>query len=139
MVDASTQELVTRATARLAERLKQDTGNFYSVEVAGGAFFQQNGLLFQPLDELEATTKGLAEAAPLVRTTVSDPSLRGLAQVVTLLMSGARGDLVSLDTLAGPFTRAAETTDRVMAGAPASFSWQTLLPAAAHHPCRRVR
>ncbi|MGZ8387891.1 MAG: hopanoid transporter HpnN [Rhodoplanes sp.] len=142
VVDASTQELVTRATARLAERLKQDTGNFYSVEVAGGgAFFEQNGLLFQPLDELEATTKGLAEAAPLVRTTVSDPSLRGLAQVVTLLMSGVRGDLVSLDTLAGPFTRAAETTDRVMAGAPASFSWQALLPAGGASsvpPCKLI-
>ena len=128
VVDAPTPELATRAAAALTERLKQNTTDFYSVEAAGGgSFFERNGLLFQSVGELETTTKGLAETSPLVRTMVSDPSLRGLAQILTLVMSGVRGNLVSLDTLARPLTLAAETTEDAMAGRPASFSWQALL------------
>jgi hypothetical protein len=128
VVDAPTSELATRAAAALTQKLKQNTTDFHSVEEAGGgAFFARNGLLFQSVDELTQTTKSLGQAAPLVRTMVSDPNLRGLSQVVTLVISGVRGNLVQPDKLARPFTRASDTVEDAIADRPASFSWQALL------------
>lgn len=103
VVDAPTPELAASATRALTQKLQPNTSDFRSVEeLAGGAFFAREGLLFLPVEELEKTTKALSQAAPLVRTIVSDPSLRGLAQVLTLAISGVRGKLISLDDLQGP-------------------------------------
>jgi hopanoid biosynthesis associated RND transporter like protein HpnN len=135
VVDAPTPELASSATRALAQRLKANQTEFRSVEeVASGAFFTRQGLLFQPVEELSKTTQALAQAGPLVRTLVTDPSLRGLTQVVTLLMSGVRGNMVSLDDLARPLTVAAETVENVLSGGDASFSWQGLMNERAGEP-----
>ena len=81
--------IAASATRALTQKLQPNTSDFRSVEeLAGGAFFAREGLLFLPVEELEKTTKALSQAAPLVRTIVSDPSLRGLAQVLTLVRTG---------------------------------------------------
>lgn len=135
VVDAPTPELAASATRALTQKLQPNTSDFRSVEeLAGGAFFAREGLLFLPVEELEKTTKALSQAAPLVRTIVSDPSLRGLAQVLTLAMSGVRGKLISLDDLQRPLTLAATTVDEVLAGQPASFSWQAMMNTQANAP-----
>ena len=76
VVDAPTPELASSATRALAQRLKANQTEFRSVEeVASGAFFARQGLLFQPVEELSKTTQALAQAGPLVRTLVTDPEL----------------------------------------------------------------
>lgn len=140
VVEAPTPELAARAGAALAQKLKQNTTDFRSVEeTGGGAFFARNGLLFQPLDALSEQTKGLGRAAPLVRVMVGDPNLRGLAQLVTLMMSGVRGAEVTLDALARPFTLAGDAADDALAGRPASFSWQGLIAGRAPEASERRR
>jgi hopanoid biosynthesis associated RND transporter like protein HpnN len=135
VVDAPTPELAASAARALTQKLKQNPSDFRSVEeLAGGAFFAREGLLFQPVEDLEKTTKALSQAVPLVRTIVSDPSLRGLSQVLTLVMSGVRGKLISLDELGRPLTLAAATVEDVLAGRPSSFSWQALMNAHANAP-----
>jgi hopanoid biosynthesis associated RND transporter like protein HpnN len=128
VVDAPTPELAASATRALTQKLKENPSDFRSVEeLAGGAFFAREGLLFQSVEDLEKTTKALSQAVTLVRTVVSDPSLRGLSQVLTLVMSGVRGKLVALDDLTRPLTLAATTVEDVLAGRPSSFSWQALM------------
>ncbi|MDC7785976.1 MMPL family transporter [Rhodoplanes sp. TEM] len=128
VVDAPTPELAARATSTLAARLKQNTVAFRGVEEPGGGpFFSRNGLLFQSVEELEATAKGLSQAGPLVRTLGGDPNLRGLVQGLSLVLSGVRGNMVQLDAAAPAFDRAAETIEDALAGRPASFSWQALM------------
>ncbi|RAI45898.1 MMPL family transporter [Rhodoplanes roseus] len=128
VVDAPTAELASRAAAALTPRLKQNTTNFRSVEEAGaGPFFARNGLLFQSVDELDATVKGLSQAGPLVRTLGGDPSLRGLVQGMSLVLSGVRGNMVPLDAAAPAFNSAAATIETALAGKPASFSWQAVM------------
>jgi len=135
VVDAPTPELAASATRALTQKLKQNPSDFRSVEeLASGAFFAREGLLFQPVDDLEKTTKALTQAVPLVRTIVSDPSLRGLSQVLTLVMSGVRGKLIALDELGRPLTLAATAVEDVLAGRPSSFSWQALMNAQANAP-----
>lgn len=128
VVDAPTSELASRAVAALTPRLKTNQTAFRSVEEAGGGtFFARNGLLFQSVDELDATVKGLAQAGPLVRTLGGDPSLRGLVQGMSLVLSGVRGNMVSLDAAAPAFSRAATTVETAIAGKPAAFSWQAVM------------
>ncbi len=141
VVDAPTPELAAGATRALAQRLKENPKDFRTVdEIAGSAFFARQGLLFQSVEELEQTTKALGQANLLVRTIVADPGLRGLAQILNLLMSGVQSQMVSLDDLARPLTLAAETVENALAGRPASFSWQGLMDERAGEaaPARRL-
>ena len=64
VVDAPTPELASSATRALAQRLKANKTEFRSVEeLASGAFFARQGLLFQPVEELSKTTQALAQAS----------------------------------------------------------------------------
>lgn len=140
VVDAPTPELAALAATALTQKLKQNTTDFHSVEdVGGSAFFAREGLLFQSVEQLSQTTNVVGQAVPLVRTLVGDPNLRGLTQVLTLTMSGVRGNLVQLDGIARGLNLAAETTEDVLAGRQASFSWQVMMNARAGDPERLRR
>lgn len=140
VVDAPTPELAAMAATALTQRLKQNTSDFRSVEDIGGStFFAREGLLFQPVEQLTQTTDLVGQAVPLVRTIVGDPSLRGLAQLLTLTMQGVRGNLVQLDDVARGLNLAAETTENVLDGKPASFSWQVMMDPRAGEPGRLRR
>ncbi|GEO80736.1 MMPL family transporter [Pararhodospirillum oryzae] len=55
-------------------------------DVAGLPFFRQNGLLYLPLDRLEALSDSLIRAQPLLGGLWHDPSLRGLADALDLAL-----------------------------------------------------
>jgi hopanoid biosynthesis associated RND transporter like protein HpnN len=128
VVDAPTSELASLARAELADKLAADRTVFTSVTQPGAsAFFRQNGLLFVPTEELAQITKPLARAALLIRSLVVDPSLRGVAGVVGFVLAGVSSGQTTLDQVAGGFDKAAATIENVLAGRPASFSWNELL------------
>ena len=79
VIDATSGDVADRAAGELASRLKAEPDLFrYVRRPDGGAFFDQNGLLFLPVDELQAMSSQLVEAQPLIGTMAHDPSLRGL-------------------------------------------------------------
>jgi hopanoid biosynthesis associated RND transporter like protein HpnN len=128
VVDAPTPELVSTASALLAQRLAENPKLFNSVEnLSGSEFFARNGLLFQPAADVARFTAGLEKASPLVSTLVVDPSLRGLVRVLSLGLTGVQYGMTKLDNLARPMSMAADTLENVLAGRPAVFSWQELL------------
>ncbi len=128
VVDAPTPELASLARSALADKLSENKKLFPSVTQLGGTpFFAQNGLLFLSKDEVGGITKQLAAAAPLVRVPVVDPSLRGLNQMIALVLAGVREHELTLDDVARPFTMASETLEKVLAGRPATFSWHELV------------
>jgi hopanoid biosynthesis associated RND transporter like protein HpnN len=128
VLDAPTPELASQASAALAARLSERPELFPSVQHLGGdEFFARNALLFLPLEELEQTTQQLTQAAPLIRVLAVDPSWRGLAQGVSLALTGVQRGMVTLDGLAAAFMPAADVLDEAIAGRFASFSWQRLL------------
>jgi len=74
VIDGATPELAESAAARLTEKLAANPKFFGHVRRPdGGAFFNQNGLLFLPLNEVQDTTQQLIKAQPFLGGLASDP------------------------------------------------------------------
>ena len=128
VIDAPTPELADEATQALAKRLASQTNLFRSIlQPQGGAFFAQNGFLFEPTDQLEQQLKMLTQAQRLVQVLAGDPSLRGVIQALQFGLLGVQGGQITLDNMTWPLTLAANTLEKVNAGQRASFSWHELV------------
>lgn len=128
VVDAPTTELGKEAATLLAKRLAEQPKLFHSVrQYDTDPFFAKNGLLFQPADNLDQMAMGLGRAGPIVGTLVGDPSLRGLTRALAFGQMGVQTNRATLDDLGRGLIMSANTVEQVLAGKPASFSWQVLL------------
>ena len=129
VVEARAPEFADAAADELTAALKKQPKEFTSVsEPAGGPFFDHNGLLFPSLDEVQSTTGQLVQSRPLVNALAKDPSLTGLAGVLTtsLLLPLQLGQ-VKLSDMSHLLSQSATVLDRVLAGEPAAFSWRALV------------
>jgi hopanoid biosynthesis associated RND transporter like protein HpnN len=132
VVDAPTSELASRATAALVAKLANQKELFHYVsEAGGGPFFQRNGLLFMPLNELVGTTQRLGEAKRIIQALAQDPNLRGLTTALNYGLTGVRVKRLTLDDFSGTLNMVSDTLDAAIAGRRASFSWQAMLNGAA--------
>jgi hopanoid biosynthesis associated RND transporter like protein HpnN len=128
VVDAPTPELTTEATSALVQRLQQNNELFDSVaQPGGGEFFRKNGLLFLPVEETEKIAGQLTQSEPLISQLATDPTLRGLIEVLQMGLSGVELEKITLDGMVRPLTVTADTVEGVMANKPVYFSWQELL------------
>jgi hopanoid biosynthesis associated RND transporter like protein HpnN len=128
VVDAPTPELASEAASALVGRLQTNEELFYSVaQPGGGAFFRQNGLMFLPAAETEKIAGQLTQAEPLIAQLGTDPSLRGLIEVLQMGLTGVELEKITLDAMVRPLTATADTVEAVMANKPVNFSWQELL------------
>ena len=128
VMKAPTTENAELATDALAQRLSTDKSLFPLVdEPDSGVFFERNGLLFGSLAQVRKDAEGLTSAQPLIATLTADPSLRGAMKVLSLGTEGVRAGKVKLHRLAWPLSLADRALTNVLAGKPATFSWQELL------------
>jgi len=128
VVRAPAPELAALAARELAERLRRQPALFHAVSLgAGEDFFRRNGLLYLSVPQVNELTGRLQDARPLFNALARDPSLRGLANLlsVTLLTPLQTGQL-ALEDMAPLLTKSADTVDAVLAGRPAALSWQAL-------------
>jgi len=83
VVDGPNGEISTSYARELAEALAEEPALFPTVFMAGtGDFFEQNGLLFLPLQELEQLADRLFDAQPLLGRLSNDVSGAGLLSVL---------------------------------------------------------
>jgi hypothetical protein len=135
IVDAAAPELAEAASNKLAQALATRSDLLRGIhQLDSGPFFEQNGLLFLPTEEVTRITGGLAQAKPLVQTLSTDPSLRGSLAALSFGLMGVAGGMIKLDDLTWPMTRAADTAEEVLSGRPASFSWRALASGKAAEP-----
>src|SRR5436305_6525948 len=128
VLDAPTSELATQASAALVGRLTENRQLFKSVaQPGGGEFFRKNGLLFLPAAETEEVAGQITQAEPLISQLATDPSLRGLVEVLQMGLTGVELEKITLDGMLRPLTVTADSVDAVMANKPVYFSWQELL------------
>jgi hypothetical protein len=124
VVEGETPELAEAGATRLAAALSERPGpNIQKVwRPDGGPFFEKNGLLLLPNEELKRTLAQLTEQQPMLSALAADPTLRGLARLIQLgATQGALGENgTMLDRLNG-------VIERVLAGQPARLSWQLLM------------
>jgi hopanoid biosynthesis associated RND transporter like protein HpnN len=125
VVTASTPENVDGATEALASGLSKQRNLFPTVvQPDSGDFFARNGLLFKSLPELRNSLGSLSQAEPIVAGLASDPTLRGVAESLSLVAKGVQAGEIKLEQLRWPLSLAERTLNDVLSGRPAAFSWQ---------------
>jgi uncharacterized protein len=140
VIEAPTPELVAKASDALTERLSHQKDLFRSIQQPqGGAFFAQNGFLFEATDQLEPQLKNLTQAQRLVQVLAGDPSLRGVIQALQFGLLGVQGGRITLDAMTWPMTLGADAIEKVNAGQPAAFSWRDMVQGRASTPSERRR
>lgn len=128
VVEAKTPEMATAASDALYAKLKDDKSNFQSMQQLGtGEFFEKNGLLFLPTEEVGKITGQFESAAPLIEIMAGDPSIRGLTGALETGLAGVKRGQVKLDNTARPFNLIAQTVETVLNKGNASFSWRELV------------
>ena len=128
VVEASTPELTSSAAKALVERLSGDSKDFESVTPLGsGEFFEKNGLLFLPVEEVGKVTGQLESAAPLIEIMAGDPSIRGLTGALETGLAGIKRGQAKLDNADQPFNLMAQTVEDVLNKGDATFSWRELV------------
>jgi hypothetical protein len=127
VVEAPTPELASAASKALAAKLSGDT-NFESVQPLGsGEFFEKNGLLFLPVEEVGKVAGQLEAAAPLIEIMAGDPSIRGLTGALETGLAGVKRGQVKLDNAERPFSLISQTVEDILNKGTATFSWRALV------------
>ena len=124
VVDAGSSDAAEKAAAALAGALNASPGKALRKiwRPDGGAFFDQNGLLLLPADQLKATLDQLQTQQQTLVALSGDPSLRGLMRL--LQIGAGRG---ALDANTALVTRFADVVEQVLAGKTATVSWQSAM------------
>ena len=122
VVDGQTPELSEAAAASLAESLGTQTRLFHSVERPdAGPFWAHNGLLFASIGEVKTAIAQLLKSQPFLGSMASDPSLRGLANTLSLAMKGVNNGDASVQDLRTPIRTLADALQGLAAGKPIFF------------------
>ncbi|MGA7803940.1 MMPL family transporter [Bradyrhizobium sp.] len=135
VVRGRTPEDAEMATDGLAQALTKNPELFSNVgQPDSGDFFARNGLLFDTTGDVRKTAEGLTSAKPILSVLATDPSLRGVMKALTFAAEGVRAGKIKLEQLAWTLSLADRTLSDVLAGKPATFSWQELLQGHAPSP-----
>jgi uncharacterized protein len=128
VVEAPTPELAGAASNALFTKLSGDTKHFESVQPLGsGEFFEKNGLLFLPVEEVGKVVGQLEAAAPLIEIMAGDPSIRGLTGALETGLAGVKRGQVKLDNAERPFNLISQTVEDIVNKGTATFSWRELV------------
>jgi len=129
VVNASTPEQAESATAALTVKLAASP-LFTSVSRPdGGPFFDRNGLLLLPVADVQNLADSMIKAQPFIGSVAADPSLRGLANTLSLALEGIKHGDADRASLAGPLAGIADAVNANLDPSKplAPFSWQSLL------------
>lgn len=131
VVDGRTPELSEEAAARLAASLSAQKSLFHSVQRPdAGPFWSHDGLLFASTAEVKAFTSQALKVQPFLGSMAADPSLRGLANTLSLTSQGVSSDQASAQELGTAIRSLADALGDLSRGGPAYFSWHDLMTGA---------
>jgi hypothetical protein len=128
VIDGVSAERAEQAAGALAAVLVKDRVHFTSVRRPdGGAFFEHEGLLLLPIDQVKKTTEALIRAQPFLGGLAADQSLRGIMKTLDTTLLGVTSGQATLSSLDRPITAFTTTIDEVLAGKQAYFGWSAML------------
>ena len=82
-----------------ARSFRKTKTNFESVQQVGsGEFFQRNGLLFLPKEQVQQITTQFASGVPLIEILAGDPSIRGLTGALETALQGVKRGQIKLES-----------------------------------------
>jgi hopanoid biosynthesis associated RND transporter like protein HpnN len=127
-VGAPTAEAAKAAARDVQQALASKPELFRSVrDELDSPFFRRHGVLFLPPEQVTRITGQFTNAQPLLAGLARDPSLRGLVQALSGILTYAKQGFVQLDDMAHTMNLAAATLEGVAQGQPDEFSWRALV------------
>ncbi len=126
LVRAPSPDAVDAAARALKERLEGTEAISSVFAPSYDPFFEQNGLLFLSVSELEDTLAKLSRAAPLIEGLNADPSLERFFDALAQAADAPDASPAEQATMDALFTATAETMTAAMAGDDLPLSWQLL-------------
>src|SRR5262245_6434820 len=134
VVQGPTPEYAREAANQLTQKLTQLTQEksgrqplFRSVnQLGGGSFFDHNGLLYLPTEEVARLSGHMIEAEPVLGTLAGDPSLRGALDALSFGILGVQGGHYKLDDMVRLMAVTADAMESLLAGRPTTFSWRVM-------------
>jgi len=140
VIDGVTPERAEEAASSLMAALGTNPKLFpYVHRPDGGPFFQHNGLLFLPRDQVDATTRQMIAAQAFLGALASDPSLRGIMESLSTALLGVQHGQAKLEMLSAPLSAFGTTLGQVVAGEPAYLSWRQLVMGGGRPSLRETR
>jgi uncharacterized protein len=128
VVDGQTPEVSEAAAASLATSLSAQTALFHSVQRPdAGPFWAHDGLLFASTEDVKTFIAQLLKGQPFLGSMASDPSLRGLANTLSLTAKGVSNGPASLQELRTAIRTLADALQGLAVGRPPFFSWRALI------------
>lgn len=125
VIDAQSRAAADAAAAGLAARLAARKDLFVdAVRLNGGPFFDKEGLLYLPLEDVRAITERLIASQPLLGPLTADPSLRGLTAAIETGVRAGADDPSAAQRLGSAL---APIADLLEARQKENFSWDKLL------------
>jgi len=140
VVEAATPDRADVAALKLADRLRRETDTVEKVlDFAGEPFFRKNGLLYKDIEELEDLADRLSQAQGLLGSLASDPSIRGLSEVLRLAVEDMRAGNAPIGDLRAVFQRISDVIEAQAGGEMRELSWRTLISGEDAKPSDRRR
>jgi uncharacterized protein len=128
VIDGATPDIADQAAAALAGRMQAEPKVFrYVRRPDGGPYFDQNGVLFQSVRDVEATAEQLIDAQPLIGGLARDPSLRGLFDALRLFVQAAVDGETPVAKINPALVTFGGAVQDMLAGLPPRLSWRQLL------------
>jgi len=129
VVDGETPEIARRAANQLQEALAANPELFREVYVPGaGKFFEQHGLLYRELDDLDEFSLQIARVQPILTALEREPTVANLASLIQQGLETAREESdQSFDDLSILLERVGDATVEVYSEFPLEISWEEIL------------
>lgn len=128
VVDGETPELARHATDELRAALAERPDLFREVYIPGaGPFFEQHGLLYRDLDELDEFALQMSRVQPILTALEREPTVANLAALIRIGLEQREEESASLDELAVLLDRVGDATVEVYREFPLSVSWEEIL------------
>ena len=140
VIDGKTAEQAEDAADQLATRLAGMSQQFSLVERPDAIpFFRKNGLLFLPSEQIATILGQVVEAQPMLAAMVTDPSLRGLMNLLKTMTLGLKAGQADSSRLDPAYDAIANTIDAAVKGNPLPLAWSQLRPQSDTASARDVR
>jgi hopanoid biosynthesis associated RND transporter like protein HpnN len=128
VVEAPNPDQAEDAARDLADRLRRTEGIKGPVKyLAADPFFARNGLLYLKPEKLDELANRLADAQPLLAHLSTDPSLRGLFEVLSLALKEAEKGGAPPGGLKGVLDKLAVVAEDRARGQATELSWRRLI------------
>ena len=139
VIEGDTPERVADAEEKLALRLRADGAHFRSVfQPSGGPFFDEHGLLYLELEELEELADTLAAMQPYLAELSRDRSLRGLFGLLSRSAEAVRDGELDAFELAPVLDRVSRSIEATLEGEVFPLPWAEILMGGASLDRRRL-